>query len=80
MGEFGAVYVVSARIMGRTETMSLRVQSLIEDPRNGTGAFAIAALLALLALVTLAIKTFVEWQTRKQYELGQREIQEGRPA
>lgn len=72
MGEFGAVYVVSAHIMGRTETMSLRVQSLFEDPRGGTAAFAIAALLALLALVTLGIKTFVEWRTRNQYDLAQR--------
>lgn len=72
MGEFGAVYVVSARIMGQTETMSLRVQSLYEDPRSGTAAFAIAALLALLALVTLGIKTWVEWRTQKNYELAQR--------
>ena len=72
MGEFGAVYVVSAHIMGQTETMSLRVQSLFEDPRGGTGAFAIAALLALLALVTLGIKTYVEWQTQRQYDLAQR--------
>jgi sulfate transport system permease protein len=72
MGEFGAVYVVSAHIMGQTETMSLRVQSLFEDPRGGTAAFAIAALLALLALVTLGIKTYVEWQTQKQYDLAQR--------
>jgi sulfate transport system permease protein len=72
MGEFGAVYVVSARILGKTETMSLRVQSLFENPRNGTAAFAIAALLALLALVTLAVKTCVEWQVQKQYDLAQR--------
>ena len=69
MGEFGAVYVVSARIMGQTETMSLRVQSLFEDPRNGAAAFAIAALLALLALVTLAIKTYVEWKDPKEISI-----------
>ena len=72
IGEFGAVYVVSARILGRTETMSLRVQSLFEDPRGGTAAFAIASLLALLALVTLGIKTVVEWHSERQLELGQR--------
>src|SRR5277367_3405731 len=62
MGEFGAVYVVSAHIMGRTETMSLRVQSLYEDQNGQTAAFAVAALLALLALITLGLKTFVEWK------------------
>lgn len=72
MGEFGAVYVVSARIMGRTETMSLRVQSLYEDPSGQTAAFAIAALLALLALITLGLKTLVEWQTARNYDLAQR--------
>src|SRR5258708_36456001 len=46
MGEFGAVYVVSAHIMGQTETMSLRVQSLYEDPKGETAAFAMASLLA----------------------------------
>jgi sulfate transport system permease protein len=71
MGEFGAVYVVSARILGRTETMSLRVQSLFEDPRGATAAFAIASLLALLALVTLGIKSYIEWQTERQYKLAQ---------
>ncbi len=72
MGEFGAVYVVSARILGRTETMSLRVQSLFENPREASAAFALASLLAMLALVTLAIKTYVEWQTERQYALAQR--------
>jgi sulfate transport system permease protein len=72
MGEFGAVYVVSAHIMGRTETMSLRVQSLYEDPGGQTAAFAIAALLALLALLTLALKTFIEWKTERKYDLAQR--------
>lgn len=72
MGEFGAVYVVSARIMGLTETMSLRVQSLYEDPMGETAAFAIAALLALLALITLGLKTWVEWKTERNYERAQR--------
>ncbi|HZV33034.1 MAG TPA: sulfate ABC transporter permease subunit CysW, partial [Verrucomicrobiae bacterium] len=74
MGEFGAVYVVSARIMGQTETMSLRVQSLYEDPGGETAAFAIAALLAFMALATLALKTFIEWKTERNYALAQREV------
>jgi sulfate/thiosulfate transport system permease protein len=74
MGEFGAVYVVSAHIMGQTETMSLRVQSLYEDPGGETAAFAIAALLALLALLTLALKTFIEWKTERNYDLAQRAV------
>ena len=74
MGEFGAVYVVSARILGQTETMSLRVQSLFEDPRGAAAAFAIASLLAVLALATLGIKTFVEWRGERQLELAQRAV------
>ncbi len=73
MGEYGAVYVVSARIIGETETMSLRVSNLYEDPGGTSAAFAIASLLALLALVTLAIKTFVEWKTERNYALAQQD-------
>jgi sulfate transport system permease protein len=72
MGEFGAVYVVSAHIMGSTETMSLRVQSLYEDARGETAAFAMAGLLAMLALVTLGLKTYVEWRTERNFSLAQR--------
>jgi sulfate transport system permease protein len=79
MGEFGAVYVVSAHIMGQTETMSLRVQSLYEDPRGETAAFAVASLLAFLALLTLALKTYVEWQTQRNYDLAQRAVTELKP-
>ncbi|MDB6020887.1 MAG: sulfate transporter, inner rane subunit CysW [Pedosphaera sp.] len=71
MGEFGAVYVVSAHIMGQTETMSLRVQSLYEEPKGQTAAFAVAALLAILALLTLCLKTFIEWKTERNYALAQ---------
>jgi sulfate transport system permease protein len=76
MGEFGAVYVLSAHIMGRTETMALRVQSLYEDPKGYTAAFAVASLLALLALVTLGLKTYVEWQTHRNFDLAQRAVVE----
>jgi sulfate transport system permease protein len=71
MGEYGAVYVVSARITGETETMSLRVANLYESPSGAAAAFALASVLALLALLTLAIKTFVEWKTERNYALAQ---------
>ncbi|EEF61916.1 sulfate ABC transporter permease subunit CysW [Pedosphaera parvula] len=71
MGEYGAVSVVSGRIMGQSETMPLRVDTLFEGG-DLAAAFAVASLLALLALVTLGIKTFVEWKTNRSYELAQR--------
>jgi len=61
MGEFGAVSVVSGHIRGETNTMPLQVEILYNE-YNFAAAFAVASLLALLALVTLAIKTFVEWR------------------
>lgn len=71
MGEFGAVSVVSGHITGQTDTMPLRVEKL-NNEYNGTAAFAVASLLALLALITLGVKTFVEWKTQRNYELAQR--------
>src|SRR6059058_3836586 len=59
MGEFGAVSVVSGHIRGETNTMPLQVEILYNE-YNFTAAFAIASLLALLALVTLAVKSFIE--------------------
>lgn len=59
MGEFGAVSVVSGHIRGLTNTMPLHVEILYNE-YNFSAAFAVASLLALLALVTLAIKTWVE--------------------
>jgi sulfate/thiosulfate transport system permease protein len=70
MGEYGAVSVVSARITGETETMPLQVERLFNE-YHGPAAFAVASLLALLALVTLGIKMFVEWRTRRNYEQAQ---------
>ena len=61
LGEFGAVSVVSGHIRGVTNTMPLHVQ-LLYDNYDYTGAFAVAALLAMLALVTLALKTLLEWR------------------
>lgn len=59
MGEFGAVSVVSGHIRGQTNTMPLHVEILYNE-YNSTAAFAVASLLALLAIVTLIIKTFLE--------------------
>jgi sulfate transport system permease protein len=61
MGEFGAVSVVSGHIRGRTNTMPLQIEILYNEYAYNA-AFAVASLLALLALVTLAIKTFLEWR------------------
>jgi sulfate transport system permease protein len=63
MGEFGAVYVVSGHIAGRTDTMPLRVEKLFQE-YNLPGAFAVASVLTLLALVTLALKVVVEKRER----------------
>ena len=59
MGEFGAVYVVSGHIAGKTDTMPLRVEKLYQE-YNLPGAYAVASLLTLLALVTLVLKATVE--------------------
>ncbi|MBC7944464.1 MAG: sulfate ABC transporter permease subunit CysW [Burkholderiales bacterium] len=61
MGEFGAVSVVSGHIRGLTNTMPLHVEILYNE-YNFAAAFAVASLLAMLALVTLVVKTFIEWQ------------------
>ena len=64
MGEFGAVSVVSGHIRGLTNTMPLHVEILYNE-YNYAAAFAVASLLALLALVTLVLKTLVEWQAAR---------------
>jgi sulfate transport system permease protein len=61
MGEFGAVAVVSGKIRGQTTTMPLQVEMFYNE-YQGTAAFALASLLALLALVTLVLKTVLEWR------------------
>lgn len=63
MGEFGAVSVVSGHIRGMTNTMPLHVEILYNE-YNFVAAFAVASLLALLALATLLVKSLVEWQSR----------------
>lgn len=64
MGEFGAVSVVSGHIRGLTNTMPLHVEILYNE-YNYAAAFAVASLLALLALVTLVLKSFVEWKAAR---------------
>ncbi len=65
MGEFGAVSVVSGHIRGQTNTMPLHVEILYNEYQS-VAAFAVASLLALLALVTLVIKSFAEWQSERE--------------
>ena len=65
MGEFGAVSVVSGHIRGETNTMPLHVEVLYNE-YNFVAAFAVASLLALLALVTLALKSALEWRHRDE--------------
>lgn len=74
MGEFGAVSVVSGHITGLTDTMPLRIEKLYNE-YNSAAAFAIASLLALLALFTLGIKTVLEWRTQREYEIAQRQTE-----
>ena len=65
MGEFGAVSVVSGHIRGQTNTMPLHVEILYNEYQS-VAAFAVASLLALLALVTLVIKSAVEWKFERE--------------
>ena len=65
MGEFGAVSVVSGHIRGYTNTIPLQVEILYNE-YNFVAAFAVASLLSLLALLTLAAKTYVEWHLKSE--------------
>jgi sulfate/thiosulfate transport system permease protein len=65
MGEFGAVSVVSGHIRGETNTMPLQIEALYND-YDFVAAFAVASLLTLLAVVTLALKSALEWRHRDQ--------------
>jgi len=65
VGEFGAVSVVSGNIRGETNTLSLHVELLYQD-YNVVGAFASASLLAGIALITIVVKSFVEWRQARQ--------------
>jgi len=70
MGEFGAVSVVSGHISGITDTLPLRIEKLDKE-YNAVAAFSIAALLALLALVTLGLKTWLEHRQNRLLDLAQ---------
>lgn len=65
MGEFGAVSVVSGHIRGMTNTIPLHVEILYNE-YNFVAAFAVASLLAILALLTLVAKSLVEWKARQE--------------
>jgi sulfate transport system permease protein len=64
MGEFGAVSVVSGHIRGATHTLPLQAEALYYD-YNATGAFAVASLLTVVAVATLAVKKYVEWRSKQ---------------
>ncbi len=75
MGEFGAVSVVSGHIRGQTNTLPLHVEILYNE-YNFAAAFAVASLLALLALVTLAAKSIVEWRVNHTSLAGAQNVVE----
>lgn len=76
MGEFGAVSVVSGHIRGLTNTIPLHVEILYNEYRS-VAAFALASLLVLLGLVTLAAKSFVEWKTERQFAASESLTEKG---
>ena len=73
MGEFGAVSVVSGHIEGVTDTLPLRVDKLFHgaSESSAVAAFVVASLLAVLALITLILKTFLEWKTERDHARAQ---------
>jgi sulfate/thiosulfate transport system permease protein len=79
MGEFGAVSVVSGHVRGLTNTMPLHVEILYNE-YNFAAAFAVASLLACLALVTLALKSLVEWKARREQAEAGAEFSSERPS
>jgi sulfate transport system permease protein len=78
MGEFGAVSVVSGHVRGLTDTLPLHVEILYND-YDYTAAFAVASLLALLALLTLAGKSFLEWRQPELRRTGHARDVSARP-
>jgi sulfate transport system permease protein len=74
MGEYGAVYVVAGHQAGRTYTMPLQVNKLFEDSRTAE-SFALASLLTLLAVVTLAAKVALERRTRRDLSDATRTVE-----
>jgi sulfate transport system permease protein len=78
MGEFGAVSVVSGHVRGETNTMTLHVEILYNEYQF-SAAFAVASLLALLALVTLAIKNFAAWRRTRRAAAQESSLTETAP-
>jgi sulfate transport system permease protein len=78
MGEFGAVAVVSGRIRGLTNTMPLHVEILYNE-FNSVAAFAMASLLAVLALATLVLKNLIEWRARRVQTMAERAAAQQEP-
>ncbi len=76
MGEFGAVSVVSGHIEGVTDTLPLRVDKLFHgaSETSGVAAFVVASLLAVLALITLVLKTILEWKTERDHARAQQSV------
>jgi sulfate transport system permease protein len=74
MGEFGAVSVVSGHIRGLTNTLPLHVEILYNEYQF-QAAFAVASLLALLAIVTLVAKSAVEWRERRARVAGETAVE-----
>jgi len=76
MGEFGAVSVVSGHIEGITDTLPLRVDKLFHgaSESSAVAAFVVASLLAVLALITLILKTILEWKTERDYARAQQAV------
>jgi sulfate transport system permease protein len=68
MGEFGAVSVVSGHIRGKTNTLPLHIEILYNE-YNVVAAFAMAALLAMMSLVTLVLKTLLDWKLARRHRL-----------
>lgn len=79
MGEFGAVSVVSGQIRGLTNTMTLHVEILYNEYQY-SAAFAVASLLALLALVTLVAKNVVEWRNARYLKAAELPVEHPGPA
>ncbi len=71
MGEFGAVSVVSGKIREQTNTLPLHIEILYNEYQFAA-AFSVASLLALLALVTLVLKSLLEWKAASEHELAVR--------
>ncbi|CAK0745681.1 sulfate/thiosulfate ABC transporter inner membrane subunit CysW [Azospirillaceae bacterium] len=77
MGEFGAVYVVSGHIAGKTDTMPLRIEKLFQE-YNLPGSFAVASLLTLLAIFTLVVKSRLDKKVPSKIKLPAAKANEGR--